>query len=120
MRRWCDYLLASHKHQDQQVVAKVYLSRRQFSRVLRCLNQLADPKALPFAVMCISSQLIDLQANHDMLVDIFDKFVTTFFGDYALRAAKGVASEDEKLDESVDETTITNLAYIWSLFKGEP
>ena len=58
----------------------MYLSRRQFSRVLRSLNRLSELKAFPFALICVAAQLIEIHDYKDLLEEIFDTFVTRFFG----------------------------------------
>ncbi|OTF74578.1 hypothetical protein BLA29_001184 [Euroglyphus maynei] len=82
MRRWCDYLISSKRYYDQQTALKIYLSRRQFSRVLRALNQFGDCKSFPLAVICIGAQLIDMDANIDCMENIFRNFINYFYDDY--------------------------------------
>lgn len=79
MRRWCDYLISSKRYYDQQTALKIYLSRRQFSRVLRALNQFGDCKSFPLAIICIGAQLIDFDANMDCMEKIFRNFVNYFY-----------------------------------------
>lgn len=80
IRRWCEQLISSKYYSDQQTAIKMYLSRRQFSRVLRNLDRLFDLKAFPFALICVAAQLIDIDDNQELLEQIFDAFVSRFFG----------------------------------------
>ncbi|KAH9517429.1 WD repeat-containing protein 11 [Dermatophagoides farinae] len=109
MRRWCDYLISSKRYYDQQTALKIYLSRRQFSRVLRALNQFGDCKSFPLAVICIGAQLIDMDANMDCIENIFRNFANHFF-------------DDESLFEKIKDSNCLNididdsLKKCWALF----
>lgn len=128
IRRWCELLISSKNFLDQQTAIKMYLSRRQFSRVLRSLNRLSDLKAFPFALICVASQLIDIDANRDVLEEIFDRFATRFFDYDSQLLAKLKSDIEENLlsnegdsgqlvsEEANSETT---LRQCWFLFTGK-
>lgn len=123
MRRWCEHLLSSKCTSDQQTAVKMYLSRRQFSRVLRTLNRLGDLKAFPFAVICIGAQLIDIEANRDILEEIFDRFVSFFFDfdAFALSNIKNGSLSHEGGDvcnSTIDKDISLSLQNCWSFFTG--
>ncbi|XP_027197476.2 WD repeat-containing protein 11-like [Dermatophagoides pteronyssinus] len=111
MRRWCDYLISSKRYYDQQTALKIYLSRRQFSRVLRALNQFGDCKSFPLAIICIGAQLIDFDANMDCMEKIFRNFVNYFYDESMFEKMKN--SNCLNIDDDDDMKTC------WTLFFPE-
>ena len=130
-------MIGSKYNSDQQTAIKMYLSRRQFSRVLRSLNRLSELKAFPFAVVCVAAQLIEIEDYKDLLEEIFDGFVTRFFDYDQTRLASlkvfdsntvSVISDGgdfatEQSDEPTENTTQSKLdatlRQCWTLFSGK-
>ncbi|KAF7489636.1 WD repeat-containing protein 11 [Sarcoptes scabiei] len=79
MRRWCEYLISSKRNFDKQIALKIFLSLKQFSRVLRASNQIYELKCFQLAILFIGGRLIDLEAQMDCLESIFDKLLWYFF-----------------------------------------
>lgn len=134
IRRWCEQLIASKYYSDQQTAIKMYLSRRQFSRVLRSLNRLSELKAFPFALVCVAAQLIEIQDYQDLLEEIFDTFVIRFFGydetqlaslkgdgdQSTLHSADGGDSGDPTLSDSSRQSNYEEvLRQCWAMFSGK-
>ena len=134
IRRWCEQLIASKYYSDQQTAIKMYLSRRQFSRVLRSLNRLSELKAFPFALVCVAAQLIEIQDYQDLLEEIFDTFVIRFFGydDTQLASLKGdgdqstlhFADGGDSGDPTLSDSSRQNnyeevLRQCWAMFSGK-
>lgn len=109
----------------------MYLSRRQFSRVLRSLNRLSELKAFPFAIVCVAAQLIDIQDYQDLLEEIFDTFVVRFFGydeaqlanlksDQPISSTDGGDSIDPTLSDSSKRSDHEDvLRQCWIMFSGK-
>ena len=87
------------------------------------MNQIGDLKAFPFALVCIASQLIDVEANREILKEIFEKFVHYFLDDseeiMGSIKNKTFATSDGDGDYSLD-LSIGNecLKDIWNIFNG--
>lgn len=82
------------------------------------MNRIGDLKAFPFALMCIVAQLIDVDANRDLLEEVFDKFVHYFVDDCAevgemIKATDATAGEQNLC--SIDNDCLRNF---WQIFHG--
>lgn len=124
MRRWCEYLIASKRFLDKQTALKIYLSRRQFSRVLRASNSLSELKSFQLAVLCIGAQLIDIDVNLDCLETIFYKMADYFFGPYdrqqwsqlLQQPANNITNDDDNNSDAIIDYDIVLLQKCWNLF----
>lgn len=81
-------------------------------------------------MICAAAQLIDIEANRDVLEEIFDKFITTFYGfdEQLLNQMKNAESviitdhgdENKELDHQPHscngDETLSLVAQLWSLF----
>ncbi len=71
MRRWAEHLISQN---DLKTALLVFLSFKQFSKVILTLSKFDVEKAVLFASVCIKRDLINIDENQVILEEIFDNY----------------------------------------------